>query len=117
MNRTSRRMLGALLPATAFLLAGCAGTTIKSDLRLAANDLATLHLHQRTQSIDLINDSSANVRVRVIDKKKNIITSVPLTAHDRVRLDLLPARTVEFENPSSEQALVRWTLRNNDRIR
>jgi hypothetical protein len=39
-----------------------------------------------------------------------------LNGHDRVRLDIINARAVEFANETGEQAVIRWTLTNHDRI-
>ena len=109
--------IGLSLVSTALaLLAGCGITTIRSDLVLEPNASAVMQLHQKTDTLDVSNDSSAEIRVRVIDKKQNVVTSLALSAHDSVRLDLLPAREVEISNPSPNRAIVRWVLRNGNAI-
>ena len=77
---------------------------------------ARIDLHQQTNAIDLLNDSDATVRVFVLDKKDRVVSNMMLNGHDQVRLDLQPARAVQFDNDSHEQAVVRWTLRNDNRI-
>jgi hypothetical protein len=112
-----RNMLRAAVGTSVLFLAGCSSTTtIKSVLTLDANARARIELRQQTQAIELYNDSEAAVRVLVLDKKDREISNMLLNAHDQARLDLLPARAVQFDNESYDQAVVRWTLRNDDRI-
>lgn len=109
--------IGLPLVSTAFaLLAGCGTTTIRSDLVLEPNASAVMQLHQTTDTLDVSNDGGAEIRVRVIDKKENVVTSLPLSPHDSVRLDLLPAREVEISNQGDSRAIVRWVLRNGKAI-
>ncbi len=113
----SRTILCILAPATLLVLGACSRTTtIKSDLVLEAQSRARIELHQTTQAIELLNDSDADVRVVVLDKKDRVVSNMLLSARDRARLDLLPARALEFDNTSDKRAVVRWVLRNNDRI-
>lgn len=113
----SRTILCTLVPATLLVLGACSrATTIKSDLVLDAQSRARIELHQATQAIELLNDSDADVRVVVLDKKDRVVSNMLLSARDRARLDLLPARALEFDNPSDERAVVHWVLRNNGRI-
>ncbi|MHC4414944.1 MAG: hypothetical protein ACYS0G_06650 [Planctomycetota bacterium] len=117
MKALFRRSLPAVFAASITLLAGCSSkTTIKSDLVLDATSRARIQLHQQTQAIELLNDSNADVRVLVLDKKDRVVSDMMLSGHDQVRLDLLPARALQFDNESQETAVVRWTLRNNSRI-
>lgn len=113
----SRAILCTLVAATFLVLGACSQTTtIKSDLVLEAQSRARIELHQQTQAIELLNDSDAEVRVVVLDKKDRVVSNMLLSARDRARLDLLPARALEFDNTSDERAVVRWVLRNNARI-
>ncbi len=113
----SRTILCTLVPATLLVLGACSrSTTIKSDLVLEAQSRARIQLHQTTQAIELLNDSDADVRVVVLDKKDRVVSNMLLSARDRARLDLLPARALEFDNTSDKRAVVRWVLRNDDRI-
>ncbi len=113
----SRTILCTLVPATLLVLGACSrATTIKSDLVLDAHSRARIELHQTTQAIELLNDSDADIRVVVLDKKDRVVSNMLLSARDRARLDLLPARALEFDNTSDRRAVVRWVLRNNDRI-
>ncbi len=113
----SRTILCTLVPATLLVLGACSrSTVIKSDLVLEAKSRARIELHQTTQAIELLNDSDADVRVVVLDKKDRVVSNMLLSARDRARLDLLPARALEFDNTSDKRAVVRWVLRNNDRI-
>ena len=113
----SRTILCTLVAATLLVLGACSRTTtIKSDLVLEAQSRARIQLHQTTQAIELLNDSDADVRVVVLDKKDRVVSNMLLSARDRARLDLLPARALEFDNTSDKRAVVRWVLRNNDRI-
>ncbi len=116
MKARTRHATRLTLPAALLLLCGCGTTTIKSDLVLEPSTRARIDLERTTQSIDLHNDSNSVVRVRVLDKKDKVLTNVVLNAHDQVKLDLEPARAVQFDNTSPEQAVVRWVLRNDDRI-
>lgn len=113
----SRTILCTLVPATLLVLGACSrATVIKSDLVLEAHSRARIELHQTTQAIELLNDSDADVRVVVLDKKDRVVSNMLLSGRDRARLDLLPARALEFDNTSDKRAVVRWVLRNNDRI-
>ncbi len=117
MNATLRRTLLGLVSASAILLAGCSrATTIKSDLVLDPEIRARIELHHQTQAIELVNDSDALVRIVVLDKKDRPVSNMTLGARDSARLDLLPARAVEFINKSDQRAIIRWVLRNDDRI-
>ena len=117
MNTNVCRTIQVALAAAMVLLIGCSsGTTIKSDLVLAGFGTARIDLHQKTDAIDLVNDSSVPVRIKVLGKKDRIVSNMLLNAHDQVRLDILTARAVEFRNDNGEQAVLRWTLRNHDRI-
>jgi hypothetical protein len=44
------------------------------------------------------------------------VSNVLLGGRDQARLDLLPARAIQFDNDSGTQAVIRWVLRNDDRI-
>ncbi|MCH7799570.1 MAG: hypothetical protein IID28_14170 [Planctomycetes bacterium] len=117
MNTIVFRTLQVALAVAAALLAGCSsGTTIKSDLVLAGYGSARIDLHQKTDAIDLVNNSGVAVRIRVLGKKDRIMSNMLLSGHDQVRLDILTARAIEFDNDNGEQAMIRWTLRNHDRI-
>jgi len=117
MNTIVFRTLQVALAVAAALLAGCSsGTTIKSDLVLAGYGTARIDLHQKTDTIDLVNNSGVAVRIRVLGKKDRIMSNMLLSGHDQVRLDILTARAIEFDNDNGEQAMIRWTLRNHDRI-
>ncbi len=118
MRAIFRNALGAIVGASVLLLTACSSTTtIKSDLVLDGNSTARIQLHQETQAIDLHNDSDAPVRVLVLDKKDRVISNMLLGSHDQARLDLMKARAVQFNNNDNDvQALIRWTLSNDDRI-
>ncbi len=117
MNTIVFRTLQVALATAAALLVGCSGgTTIKSDLVLASYGTARIDLHQKTEAIDLVNDSGVAVRIKVLGRKDRIVSNMLLNGHDQVRLDILTARAVEFDNDSGEQAVIRWTLRNHNRI-
>ena len=117
MNTIVFRTLQVALAVAAALLAGCSsGTTIKSDLVLAGYGSARIDLHQKTDAIDMVNNSGVAVRIRVLGKKDRIMSNMLLSGHDQVRLDILTARAIEFDNDNGEQAMIRWTLRNHDRI-
>ena len=117
MNAVLRRTLQLILAAAVMIMAGCSGTTtIESDLALAGYENARLDLHQKTEAIDLVNNRSVPVRIKVLGKRDRVVSNMLLNGHDQVRLDILTARAVEFENESDEPALVRWTLRSHDRI-
>ena len=117
MNAMVRTTAWALVAASAIVLTGCSrATTIKSDLVLEPSGRAKMELGQTTQAIELLNDSEAQVRIVVLDRKDRPVSNMVLNAHDSARLDLLPARSLEFSNSSDQRALVRWVLRNNDRI-
>ena len=116
MNSMIRRTLQVLVPAAALLLTACGKTTIESDLVLDGYDRARLDLHQKTESIELLNTSNTPVRVKVLGKKDRLVSNMLLDAHEQVRLDIIPARAIQFDNDSDQQAIVRWTLLNNDTI-
>ena len=105
-----------LLAAGFVMLVGCARiTSIKSDLVLRAASGARIDLHQRTQAIELVNDSESVVRVRVLAKRDRVISDMLLNSRDQVRLDLQTAEAIEFDNDGSEDATIRWRL-ENDRV-
>jgi hypothetical protein len=117
MRAIFRNTLGAIGGASVLLLAACSSTTtIKSDLVLDGNSNARIQLRQETQAIDLHNDSRSPVRVLVLDRKDRVISNMLLGGHDQARLDLMKARAVQLNNDNDVQAVVRWTLRNDDRI-
>jgi hypothetical protein len=117
MNAVLRRTLQLILAATVMIMAGCSGTTtIESDLALGGHENARLDLHQKTEAIDLVNNRNVPVRIKVLGKRDRVVSNMVLNGHDQVRLDILTARAVEFENESDEPALLRWTLRSHDRI-
>ena len=117
MNTIVSRTLQVAMAAAAALVVGCSsGTTITSDLVLAGYGTARIDLHQKTEAIDVVNNSDVPVRIRVLGKRDRIVSNMLLNGHDQVRLDILTARAVEFDNDNREQAVVRWTLRNRDRI-
>ncbi len=112
-----RTVVRCLAPvAVMLLLAGCGGTTIKSDLVLDPAGSARLELNQSTEAIDLRNDSENAVRVTVLGKKDKVLTNMVLNGRDQVQLNLLPARAIQFDNTGRTQAVVRWTLRNSKAI-
>ena len=117
MNTIVSRTLQVAMAAAAALVVGCSGgTTITSDLVLAGYGTARIDLHQKTEAIDVVNASDVPVRIRVLGKRDRIVSNMLLNGHDQVRLDIITARAVEFDNDNGEQAVVRWTLRNHDRI-
>ncbi len=117
MNAMVRTTTWALLAASAIVLTGCSrATTIKSDLVLEPSDRARMQLGQKTQAIELLNDSEAQVRIIVLDKRDRPVSNMVLNARDSARLDLEPARALEFSNSSDQRAVIRWVLRNDDRI-
>ena len=112
----SRTILVAIAAALV-LMAGCSGgTTIMSDLVLASGGSARLDLHRKTEAINLFNDSDFPVRVKVLGKRDRVDSNMMLNGHDRVRLDIITARAVEFVNENDQQVVIRWTLTNHDRI-
>ena len=112
----SRTILVAIAAALV-LMAGCSSsTTIKSDLVLSSHGGARLELHRRTETINLFNDSDVPVRVKVLGKRNRVYSNMMLNPQDRVRLDIIDARAIEFLNENNEQAVIRWTLTNHDRI-
>ncbi len=112
----SRTILVAIA-ATLVLMAGCSSsTTIKSDLVLSSYGGARLELHRKTESINLFNDSDVPVRVKVLGKRDRVDSNMLLNGQDRVRLDIINARAVEFNNENNQQVVIRWTLTNHDRI-
>ncbi len=117
MNTMLRRTLQIVVPAAALLMTACSGvTTIKSDLVLDSQGQARIELHQKTEAIELRNDGVTSVRVQVLGKKDRVVSNILLNGHDQVRLDILTARAVQFENNNDDRAFVRWTLINDDRI-
>ena len=117
MKTIFRNTLGAVVGASVLLLTACSGiTTIKSVLRLDAESHARIKLRQETQAIDVHNQGDAPVRILVLDKKDRIISNMLLGGHDQARLDLLKARAVQLNNDNDVEAVVRWTLSNDDRI-
>ena len=117
MNAIAGRTLRAAAAAGFLLLAACSSTTtIKSELQLDASGSARIKLRQQTQTMELSNDSDGAVRVVVLDKKQRIISDLFLNARDKVQLDLTSARYVDFFNQGYDEAVVQWTMRNDDRI-
>jgi hypothetical protein len=117
MKAAASRTILVAIAAALVSMAGCSGsTTIKSDLVLASNGGARLDLHRKTEAINLFNDSDVPVRVKVLGKRDRVDSNLLLNGHDRVRLDIINARAVEFANENDEQAVIRWTLTNHDRI-
>ncbi len=112
----SRTILVAIAAALV-LMAGCSSsTTIKSDLVLSSHGGARLELYRKTETINLFNDSNVPVRVKVLGKRNRVYSNMMLNPQDRVRLDIIDARAIEFLNENNEQAVIRWTLTNHDRI-
>ena len=117
MKAIFRNTFAAAVGGCVLLLSACSGTTtIKSDLVLDADSKARIQLHQKTEAIDLFNDSDAPVRVLVLGKKDRVISNMLLAGQDQARLDLMKARAIQFNNDSLNRATVRWTLRNGSRI-
>jgi len=112
-----RNTLGAIVGAGVLLLTACSSTTtIKSVLQIDADSNARIKLGQETQSIDVHNQGDAPVRILVLDKKDRVLSNMLLAGHDQARLDLLKARAVQLNNNNDVEAVVRWTLSNDDRI-
>ncbi len=117
MKTAVSRTILVVMAAALVLMAGCSSsTTIKSDLVLSSHGSARLDLHRKTETINLFNDSDVPVRVKVLGKRNRVYSNMMLNGHDRVRLDIIDARAVEFDNENNEQAVIRWTLTNHDRI-
>ena len=117
MRAIIRNTFAAAAGVCVLLLGACSSTTtIKSDLVLDADSQARIQLHQKTEAIDLFNDSNAPVRVLVLDKKDRVISNMLLAGQDQARLDLMKARAIQFNNDSLSRATVKWTLRNDSRI-
>ncbi|MHC4428245.1 MAG: hypothetical protein ACYS0D_06535 [Planctomycetota bacterium] len=117
MKASIKMRLCGLAAAGLVVLAGCGRTTsIKSDLVLESDSGARIDLHQRTQAIELMNDSDAVVRVRVLGKRDRVVSDMLLNGHDQVRLDLQPAKAVKFNNDSFDNATIRWRLENDNLI-
>ena len=117
MRAIFRNTVGAIVGAGVLLLTACSGTTtIKSVLQLDAESNARIKLGQETQAIDVHNQGDAPVRILVLDKKDRIISNMLLGGHDQARLDLLKARAVQLNNDNDVEAVVRWTLSNDNRI-
>lgn len=117
MRAIFQNALGAIVGASVLLLAACSSTTtIKSVLQLDAQSQARLDLRQETQAIDVHNESDAAVRILVLDKKDRVISNMLLGGYDQARLDLLRARAVQLNNDNDVEAVVRWTLSNDNRI-
>lgn len=112
-----RRSLLAVVSLGVMLMTGCSGTTtINSDLVLDTDASARIDLHQTTQAVELVNESDVAVRVLVLGKKDRVISRLRLNGQEQARLDLLPARALQFENMGDETAVVHWTLLNDSRI-
>ncbi len=106
-----------VLVAVAAAMAGCSKTTtIKQDLVLGPRGAARIDLHQATEAIEVVNASDTTVRIKVLGKKDMVVSNMILNARDQARLDILPGRAIHFDNQGDTQALIHWTLRNNDRI-
>ncbi len=117
MKAAASRTILVAIAAALVLMAGCSSsTTITSDLVLSSYGGARLELHRKTETINLFNDSDVPVRVKVLGKRNRVYSNMMLNGHDRVRLDIIDARAVEFDNENNEQAVIRWTLTNHDRI-
>ncbi|MHC4427710.1 MAG: hypothetical protein ACYS0D_03795 [Planctomycetota bacterium] len=117
MRAIFRNTLGAIVGASVLLLTACSSTTtIKSVLQLDAESHARIKLRQETQAIDVHNQGDTAVRILVLDKKDRVLSNMLLGGHDQARLDLLKARAVQLNNDSNAEAVVRWTLSNDDRI-
>ena len=117
MNTTTRRALQALVSAGVLFAAGCSGTTtIRSELVLDIDAGARIELHQQTQAVELVNESVTEVSILVLGKKDRVISRMRLNAFDQARLDLLDARALQFDNTGHEQAILHWTLLNDDTI-
>ncbi len=117
MKAAASRTILVAIAAALVLMAGCSSsTTITSDLVLSSYGGARLELHRKTETINLFNDSDVPVRVKVLGKRNRVYSNMMLNGHDRVRLDIIDARAVEFDNETNEQAVIRWTLTNHDRI-
>jgi hypothetical protein len=117
MKASIRMRLCGLAAAGLVVLAGCGRiTSIKSDLVLGSDSGARIDLHQRTQAIELMNDSDAVVRVRVLGKRDRVVSDMLLNGHDQVRLDLQTANAVQFNNDSFDDATIRWRLENDNLI-
>ena len=117
MKASIKMRLCGLAAAGLVVLAGCGRTTsIKSDLVLESDGGARIDLHQRTQAIELMNDSDAIVRVRVLGKRDRVVSDMLLNGRDQVRLDLQTANAVQFDNDSFDEATIRWRLENDNLI-
>ena len=107
----------AAMSLAVLLLAGCSrGTRIDSDLVLDGHSTARIELHQATDSIELLNDSDAPVRVRILDRKGRLLSNIELDTQEVVTLDIDNARAVQIGNEGVNRAVIRWTLINDDRI-
>jgi hypothetical protein len=112
-----RNTFAAAVGVCVLLLSACSSTTtIKSDLVLDADSKARIQLHQKTEAIELLNDSNAPVRILVLDKKDRVLSNMLLAGRDQATLDLMKARAIQFNNDSLSRATVKWTLRNDSRI-
>jgi hypothetical protein len=117
MKTTLRNTLGAVVGASVLLLTACSSTTtIKSVLQLDAESHARIKLGQETQAIDVQNEGDTAVRILVLDKKDRVLSNMLLGGYDQARLDLFKARAVQLNNDNNAEAVVRWTLSNDDRI-
>ena len=75
MKASIQQRLCGLLAAGTLLLVGCGRmTSIKSDLVLVSNSGARIELHRKTPAIELLNDSDAMVRIRVLGKRDRLAT-------------------------------------------
>ena len=111
-NRST--LLGLAAGAT-LLLAGCGMKKIQSFVRLDTDQRTRIELHQETSAIELANDGTTTISVTVMDRKKKVLQKMMLDANERVRLDLINARTVQFDNEGAP-TVVRWTLLNGSTI-
>ncbi|MHC4082995.1 MAG: hypothetical protein ACYS15_10910 [Planctomycetota bacterium] len=117
MRTNFRSTLGAIAGASILLLTACSSTTtIKSVLQLDAESHARIDLRQETQAIDVHNQGDAPVRILVLDRKDRVMSNMLLGGHDQARLDLFKARAVRLNNDNDVEAVVRWTLSNDNRI-
>ena len=117
MNGSIQQRLCVVLAAATVVLVGCTRlTSIKSDLVLEVDSGARIVLHQRTQAIEVNNDSSGTVRVRVLGKRDRVVTDMLLNSHDQVRLDLETAQAVQFNNDGVDTTTIRWRLENDNLI-
>ncbi len=69
-------------------------------------------------SLTTPNDSAVvgHVRVLVLGRGDRVLSDMFMGSRDQARLDLMGARAIRFDNDSFDQAVIRWTLRNDNRI-